>query len=242
MFWLYRIFSLQGVSNLIRVIEIVGALLIALRPWSARLSFYRQHWCRHRVYVANGQFSSLDNRSLSVLTRISLVRQCWPILNQGSRPARCIDLDCRRSAQGKLVHSTASDSISTILKPLLDSRLSFNEPLTFVSADGTSKSRQGLTEYETPSAIICTKTNDHPDVMLENHATRALDDESGVPHSKSCFASCWLLNCPLNRFRPSHHGEIERMSGLGRKWLGHGKPTSSSSAKVLTCFRFVGPL
>jgi hypothetical protein len=78
--------------------------------------------------------------------------------------------------------------------------------------------------------------------MLENHATRALDDEPGVPHSKSCFASCWLLNCPLNRFRPSHRGEIERMSGLGRKWLGHGKPTSSSSAKVLTCFRFVGPL
>jgi uncharacterized membrane protein YkgB len=38
MFWLYRIFRLQGVSNLIEVIEIVGALLIALRPWSARLS------------------------------------------------------------------------------------------------------------------------------------------------------------------------------------------------------------
>jgi len=39
MFWLYRIFSLQGVSNLIGMIEIVVALLIALRPWSARLSF-----------------------------------------------------------------------------------------------------------------------------------------------------------------------------------------------------------
>ncbi len=39
MFWLYRIFSLQGVSNLIGAIEIVVALLIALRPWSARLSF-----------------------------------------------------------------------------------------------------------------------------------------------------------------------------------------------------------
>jgi uncharacterized membrane protein YkgB len=33
MFWLYRIFSLQGVSNLIGVIEIVVALLIALRPF-----------------------------------------------------------------------------------------------------------------------------------------------------------------------------------------------------------------
>jgi reactive chlorine resistance protein C len=39
MFWLYRIFSLQGVSNLIGAIEIVVALLIALRPLSARLSF-----------------------------------------------------------------------------------------------------------------------------------------------------------------------------------------------------------
>jgi reactive chlorine resistance protein C len=38
-FWLYRIFSLQGVSNLIGVIEIVVAVLIAVRPFSARLSF-----------------------------------------------------------------------------------------------------------------------------------------------------------------------------------------------------------
>src|SRR5258707_9955972 len=39
MSWLYRIFTLQGVSNLIGMTEIVVALLIALRPWSARLSF-----------------------------------------------------------------------------------------------------------------------------------------------------------------------------------------------------------
>jgi uncharacterized membrane protein YkgB len=39
MFWLYRVFSLQGVSNLIGVVEIVVALLIAVRPFSARLSF-----------------------------------------------------------------------------------------------------------------------------------------------------------------------------------------------------------
>ena len=133
-------------------------------------------------------------KAFSVLTRTSLVRRCWPIPDQ----ARCIDLDCRRSAQGKLVRSTA-DSISTIVNLLLDSRLSFNVPLTFVSADGTSKSRQGLTEYETPSEIICTKTNDYRDVMFDNHATCALDDESGVAHSSSCFASCGLLNCPLNR-------------------------------------------
>ena len=38
MCWLYRILSVQGVSNLIGVIEIVVALLIASRPFSARLS------------------------------------------------------------------------------------------------------------------------------------------------------------------------------------------------------------
>ena len=39
MFWLYKVFSLQAVSTLIGVIEIVVAVLIALRPFSARLSF-----------------------------------------------------------------------------------------------------------------------------------------------------------------------------------------------------------
>src|SRR5579859_8229320 len=39
MSWLYRIFSLQGVSNLIGSIEIIVGLLMALRPLSGRLSF-----------------------------------------------------------------------------------------------------------------------------------------------------------------------------------------------------------
>lgn len=39
MSWLYRILSLQSVSNLIGVIEIAVALLMALRPLSAKLSF-----------------------------------------------------------------------------------------------------------------------------------------------------------------------------------------------------------
>jgi len=39
MFWLYRIFSLQAVSNLIGMIEIAVAVLIALRSLSAKLSF-----------------------------------------------------------------------------------------------------------------------------------------------------------------------------------------------------------
>jgi uncharacterized membrane protein YkgB len=38
-FWLYRIFGLQVVSNLIGATEIVVALLIAVRRFSARLSF-----------------------------------------------------------------------------------------------------------------------------------------------------------------------------------------------------------
>src|ERR1700738_2590118 len=39
MFWLYRVFTVQGVSNLIGMIEISVALLITLRPFSSRLSF-----------------------------------------------------------------------------------------------------------------------------------------------------------------------------------------------------------
>jgi uncharacterized membrane protein YkgB len=39
MFWLYRFFSLQFVSNLIGAIEIAVAALMALRPFSAKLSF-----------------------------------------------------------------------------------------------------------------------------------------------------------------------------------------------------------
>jgi uncharacterized membrane protein YkgB len=39
MSWIYRIFSLQAVSNLIGMIEIIVALLIALRPFSAKISF-----------------------------------------------------------------------------------------------------------------------------------------------------------------------------------------------------------
>lgn len=39
MFWLYRILSVQGVSDLIGVIEIAVALLIASRPFSAKPSF-----------------------------------------------------------------------------------------------------------------------------------------------------------------------------------------------------------
>src|SRR5271169_2905624 len=39
MFWLYSIFSVQTVSNLIGATEILVAVLIALRPFSAKLSF-----------------------------------------------------------------------------------------------------------------------------------------------------------------------------------------------------------
>jgi len=38
MSWMYRVFSLQATSNIIGVAEITAALLIAIRPISARLS------------------------------------------------------------------------------------------------------------------------------------------------------------------------------------------------------------
>lgn len=38
MSWMYSVLSVQGVSNLIGVVELVAAVLMALRPVSARLS------------------------------------------------------------------------------------------------------------------------------------------------------------------------------------------------------------
>jgi Protein of unknown function, DUF417 len=110
MFWLYRIFSLQGVSNLIGVIEIVVALLIALRPLAAKLSFVGRHWRRHHVRL-DSEFSLIDAGGVPVLPRPSLVRGCWPIPHQGSRSSRGIDLDRRRGAVGRL------GSPSVVVKP-----------------------------------------------------------------------------------------------------------------------------
>src|SRR5258706_10757769 len=53
MFWLYKVFSLQAVSNLIGVIEIAVAMLIALRPFSARLSFVGSN-LDHSNQIRNG--------------------------------------------------------------------------------------------------------------------------------------------------------------------------------------------
>jgi reactive chlorine resistance protein C len=36
--WLYDVFSVQGASNFIGVVEVTAAVLIALRPWSPRAS------------------------------------------------------------------------------------------------------------------------------------------------------------------------------------------------------------
>ena len=38
MSWMYKVLSLQATSNVIGVVELIAALLIAIRPWSARLS------------------------------------------------------------------------------------------------------------------------------------------------------------------------------------------------------------
>ncbi len=40
MSWLYEVLSVQGVSNLIGIIEIIAALFIALFPFSKVLSFF----------------------------------------------------------------------------------------------------------------------------------------------------------------------------------------------------------
>lgn len=37
--WLYALFSVQGASNVIGIYEVVAALLLMARPWSARAGF-----------------------------------------------------------------------------------------------------------------------------------------------------------------------------------------------------------
>jgi hypothetical protein len=93
MFWLYRIFSLQGVSNLIGLIEIVVALLIALRPFSVIL-LHRQHWSHYHL-LAHCEFPLLYAECFRFITRVSCTGRCRAISHQGSCFTRCVDLDCR---------------------------------------------------------------------------------------------------------------------------------------------------
>jgi hypothetical protein len=122
-----------------------------------------------------------------------------------------------------LIHH--SGRISTILKPLLDSRLPFNEPMSFVLCSGRLEIAASVTEYETPSAINCTNPNECSDVFLGNHAIAARDDQSGLPDSNSRLPNVRLLNC--TRGWPLHPGETERPSCLRRKWMRHGKSVFS---------------
>jgi reactive chlorine resistance protein C len=87
MFWLYSFFSLQFVSNLIGAIEIAVAALIALRPFSAKLSFI-------------GSIGAVITFVLTV--SFLLVGRCRSIPHQGSGSPWRIDLDCRRSTERKL--------------------------------------------------------------------------------------------------------------------------------------------
>lgn len=107
MSWLYGIFSVQAVSNRIGVIEVLVALLMALRPISARLSLIGSVGAII-TFLLTREFSLHDAWCISVLKWISVVGWCWPILNQGSRPPRCISVDCCRSPQGVLVHPSFS--------------------------------------------------------------------------------------------------------------------------------------
>jgi hypothetical protein len=68
------------------------------------LLLHRQHRGHHHLRT-HGEFSLFNTGSFPVLTRISPVRGFRPILNQGSRSFRCIDLDCCRNRQDRLDHS-----------------------------------------------------------------------------------------------------------------------------------------
>ena len=83
MFWLYRIFSLQGVSNLIGLIEIVVALLMALRPFSAKLSFIGS--IGGRLTGSNVRFFLLEHPAAADATL------------EGVRTGKTGSLSCHRS-------------------------------------------------------------------------------------------------------------------------------------------------
>ncbi len=83
MFWLYRIFSLQGVSNLIGLIEIVVALLMALRPFSAKLSFIGS--IGGRLTGSNVRFFQLEHPAAADATL------------EGVRAGKTGSLSCHRS-------------------------------------------------------------------------------------------------------------------------------------------------
>jgi Protein of unknown function, DUF417 len=102
MFWLYRIFSLQRFQSN-RSYRNRRCCAYRRAAVLRKALFHRQHW-RHHYVRADGEFSLLDTGSVPVLTWISLFRGRRPVLNQGSCPARRIDLDCCRSTQGRLVH------------------------------------------------------------------------------------------------------------------------------------------
>ena len=87
MSWLYRVFSLQGVSNLIGTIEIIVALLIGLN------FLHRQPWHYHHV-LAHCEFPLLYAECFRVITRVSCTGRCRAISHQGSCFTRCVDLDC----------------------------------------------------------------------------------------------------------------------------------------------------
>ena len=92
MSWLYRVFSLQGVSNLIGTIEIIVASLIALRPFSPKISFIGSLGAIITFVLT--EFSLFYTGRLPVVTRVSYIGRRGTISHQGSCFTRCVDLDC----------------------------------------------------------------------------------------------------------------------------------------------------
>jgi uncharacterized membrane protein YkgB len=125
MFWLYRIFRLQGVSNLIGVIEIVIALLIALRPFSARCSFVGSTGAII-TFVLTVSFLLSTPGAVQFSHGVPLLGDAGQFL---VKDLVLLGASIWIAADAHKVYQfapTPPDSASTILKPLIDSGLSFH--------------------------------------------------------------------------------------------------------------------
>jgi uncharacterized membrane protein YkgB len=74
MSWMYTVFSVQGVSNLIGVIEIAIAILLALRPISAKASFVGSR--EHRNISADNELSVVDAWRRANESRVAGIGRC----------------------------------------------------------------------------------------------------------------------------------------------------------------------
>ena len=95
------------------------------------------------------------------------------------------------------------------LKPLYDSRLALNAPITSSAPRPLRNRDASMMKHEPCCAVSCTKARNGVDVLFVNHVIHARDDRSGEPDINSRFANLRLLNYTLNLWRPLHCGEAE---------------------------------